>query len=62
MVDDLNHAHQFFIIRIQDRCHQHLFGAITGTFINFVQESKLRAEFLQFAFIVNIFKIYDFLP
>ena len=53
-IDDLEHPDQFLGLRIHDRHHQHLLGAIPGLYIHLLQKIKLRTVRLEFLVIVYV--------
>src|ERR1019366_1146482 len=52
VVDDLDDADQLFAFHY--RRHQHLFGAVAGALVHFLQKTQVGVDRLQLAFIVDI--------
>jgi len=59
IVNDLNHANQT-AIGIQYRHDQHLFGAVAGAFVHFLQKTQVAAMAGQLLLVINILDVQRF--
>ncbi len=61
VVDELDDTEQFVALRIDNRRHQHLLGAVAGALVDFLQEAQRRIDRLELGLVIDVANIHGLL-